>query len=65
MWAIILGNVGWAAVTLDLVVTGMITPNGLGVAYLAVQSLTVLGLAALEYAGLKASRAVFRAVAVA
>ena len=57
MWAILLGNVGWAAITLDLVVTGMIAPNGLGLAYLAVQSLTVLGLAGLEYGGLKASRA--------
>ncbi len=57
VWAIIAGNVGWAAITLDLVVTGMIAPNGLGLAYLAVQSLTVLGLAGLEYAGLKASRA--------
>ena len=57
VWAIILGNVGWAAIALDLVLTGMIAPNGLGMAYLAVQSLTVLGLAGLEYAGLKASRA--------
>lgn len=56
VWVIILGNVGWAAITLDLLVTGMLAPNGLGLAYLIVQSLAVLGLAGLEYAGMKASR---------
>lgn len=55
VWLIIIGNVGWAAITLDLVVTGMIAPNGLGLAYLAVQSLTVLALAGMEYAGMKSS----------
>jgi hypothetical protein len=56
VWLIIIGNVGWAIITLDLLVTGMIAPNGFGLAYLAVQSITVVGLAAMEYAGLKTSR---------
>lgn len=56
VWVIILGNLGWAAITLDLLVMGVLTPNQLGLGYLAVQSVTVLALAALEYAGLKTSR---------
>jgi hypothetical protein len=55
VYFIVFGNVAWAAITLDIVVTDMVAPNGLGVAYLALLSLAVLGFAALEFAGLKAS----------
>lgn len=54
-WIIILGNVGWAAITLDLVLMGTLKPSTLGVAFLTVQSLAVLALGALQYAGLKRS----------
>ena len=55
VYFIVLGNVAWAAITLDIVVTDTVAPNGLGMAYLVLLSLAVLGFAALEFAGLKAS----------
>jgi len=50
---IVVGNVGWAAGCIALLVAG--APSGLGIAYLIVQAGAVLLLAGAEFAGLKAS----------
>jgi hypothetical protein len=52
---IILGNVGWAIACLALAETAIVSPSGLGVAFLVFQAVAVLAFAALEYAGLRAS----------
>jgi hypothetical protein len=58
VWVFIIGNVAWAGITLDLLLFDVIAPNGLGLAFLAVQSLAVLALGAMQYAGLKSSYAI-------
>lgn len=55
VWAVIGGNVAWAVIAVDIALMGVVTPNVMGLAYLAAQAIAVLGLAALEYAGLKNS----------
>lgn len=52
---IVAGNIGWALGCLALPLLGLLTPSALGIAFLAVQALTVLLFAALEWQGLKAS----------
>ena len=52
---IAIGNLGWAAACLALAATSIVSPSGLGVAYLAFQAVAVIGFAALELAGLRAS----------
>jgi hypothetical protein len=54
---IIIGNVGWALACLTLAATSLVTPSGLGMAFLALQAIAVLLFAGLEYAGLQASKA--------
>jgi hypothetical protein len=51
--AVIIVNVLWAIDSLALLLTGWVEPNGLGVAFVVVQALAVLGLAALQYVGLR------------
>ncbi|WP_338771352.1 hypothetical protein [Massilia sp. METH4] len=63
---VIAGNVGWAAASLALPVTGIIAPNALGTAYVIVQALGVLAFAALQYRGLaRSAPAVHRGAALA
>ena len=52
---IIIGNVGWAAGCVALLVLGVLSPNALGVAFVLVQAIAVLIFAALEFKGLAAS----------
>lgn len=52
---IAIGNVGWAAACLALAFTQLVSPSGLGVAYLAFQAVAVVLFAGLELAGLRAS----------
>lgn len=52
---IVIGNVGWAITCLMLAGTSILSPSGLGVAFLALQGIAVLLFAYLEYAGLRAS----------
>ncbi len=54
VWVVILGNVGWTAES--FVVLGQSQPTGLGTAFVAAQAAAVLGLAALEYVGLRKAR---------
>jgi hypothetical protein len=55
VWVVILGNLGWTAESFILL--GQHRPTALGTAFVAGQAATVLGLAALEYAGLRKARA--------
>jgi hypothetical protein len=51
--AVIVINLLWAVDSLALLATGWVEPNGLGVAFVAVQALAVLALAELQYVGLR------------
>jgi hypothetical protein len=53
---IVAGNVGWAIACVGVIAAGVVQPSALGVAFVAVQAVAVLGFAALEGLGLKASR---------
>ena len=53
---VVVGNIGWAIACVGLLASGMVSPNVLGVAFVAVQAVAVLAFAAMEYAGLKASQ---------
>jgi hypothetical protein len=57
VWIVILGNLGWTAESFATMAwaQGAITP--LGTAFVAAQALAVLGLAGLEYAGLRKAAA--------
>ena len=55
VWVVILGNVGWTAES--FVLLGQHQPTALGTAFVAAQAAAVLGLAALEYLGLRKARA--------
>jgi hypothetical protein len=57
VWLVILGNVGWVAASLWLLLGGAINPNAMGYAFVAVQGSAVAVLAELEFAGLRGSRA--------
>jgi hypothetical protein len=46
-------NLLWVIDSFALLLTGWVEPNGLGVAFVVVQALAVLGFAALQYAGLR------------
>ena len=55
VWIVIVGNVGWTAESFALL--GQLSPTALGTAFVSAQALAVLGLAALEYVGLRRARA--------
>jgi len=55
VWVVILGNVGWTAESFILL--GQSQTTALGTAFVAAQAAAVLGLAALEYLGLRKARA--------
>ena len=51
VWLVILGNLGWTAESFAVIAQHQ--PTALGTAFVAMQALAVLGLAALEYIGLR------------
>lgn len=51
--AVIMINVLWVIDSVALLLTGWVEPNALGVAFVVVQALAVLGFTALQYAGLR------------
>jgi hypothetical protein len=55
VWVVILGNLGWAAESFAVI--GQHQPTGLGATFVATQALAVLGLAGLEYLGLRKAAA--------
>ncbi|MCB1884363.1 MAG: hypothetical protein KDG89_10275 [Geminicoccaceae bacterium] len=56
-WTVIAGNALWVAGSVLLLVAGWIAPNGLGVAFIALQALAVAALALLERHALGGTRA--------
>ena len=56
VWVVILGNLGWTAESLALVGQSQPAITAFGTAFVAFQALAVLGLAMLEYAGLRRLR---------
>ena len=58
---VVIGNVGWALGCLALAATPLVSPSGLGVAFLLFQAVAVLLFAWLERAGLRASMGIARA----
>lgn len=57
VWLVIVGNVAWTAESLLLISTESGRITALGTAFVAGQAVAVLGLALLEYAGLRRMRA--------
>jgi hypothetical protein len=57
VWAVIAVNLAWAADSLLLLASGWVAPTGLGMAFVAAQALAVAGFAALQWLGLRRSRA--------
>jgi hypothetical protein len=57
VWAVIVLNVIWVVESFALLFAGWVSPNALGVAFIAGQALLVALLAELEYVGLKKSAA--------
>lgn len=53
VWLIVAGNLGWAAASLAILGFGWAKPNLLGEVLVIGQAVAVLGLAALEFAGLR------------
>ena len=58
-WAmlVIAGNAAWTLASVALLLSGVVAPNGLGVAAVLAQALVVGVLAELQYMGLRRSRA--------
>lgn len=57
VWLVIVGNVAWTAESFLLISTESGRITALGTAFVAVQAVAVLGLALLEYVGLRRMRA--------
>lgn len=55
VWAVILGNILWAADSLLLLVTGWVSPSGAGYAFVIMQALVVLMYAEFQIMGLRRS----------
>jgi hypothetical protein len=53
VWTIILGNGGWVVASALLLVSGLVSPNAAGTAFVVAQALAVAVLAELEYSGLR------------
>ena len=51
VWIVIVGNLGWTAESFAAI--GQYQPNALGTFFVAAQALAVLGLAGLDYLGLR------------
>ncbi|KLK93203.1 membrane protein [Microvirga vignae] len=58
VWAVILGNILWAADSLLLLVSGWVAPTGAGYAFVIMQALVVLMYAEFQIMGLRRSGAV-------
>ena len=57
VWAVIVGNVVWAADSVLLLLTGWLEPAALGYAFVVAQALAVAVFAELQYLGLRRSSA--------
>ena len=57
VWIVIVGNLAWTAESFLLISMESARITALGTAFVAAQAVAVLGITALEYAGLKRMRA--------
>ena len=57
VWVLVAGNLLWAADCAAVLLGGWVAPTALGTAYVAVQALTVLVLAELQWFGLRHAKA--------
>jgi hypothetical protein len=57
VWLVVAGNIAWSAESFLLISIEGTRITALGTAFVAVQALAVLGITALEYAGLRRMRA--------
>ena len=55
VWLVVAGNLGWAVACVGLLVSGQVQPTSLGIAYVALQAVTVAVLAELQFSGLRAT----------
>ena len=62
---VVIGNIGWAIACVGLLVSGIVSPNVFGVAFVIVQVIAVLVFAAMEYSGLRASQSASVSLSVA
>jgi hypothetical protein len=53
VWLFMVGNAGWAVGCVGLLVSGLVAPTALGVAWVAAQAVTVAVLAELQWMGLR------------
>ncbi|MEV7893455.1 hypothetical protein [Streptomyces cyaneofuscatus] len=51
--AVIVANVLWVVLSLVVLISGVLSPTGVGAVWIVLQSLSVGGFAALQYVGLK------------
>jgi hypothetical protein len=56
VWLIVLGNLGWVAASVALLVMDWIAPNALGVAFIGAQAAFVALMAWLEHGGLRGAQ---------
>lgn len=57
VWAVVLGNILWAADCTLLALSGWVAPSALGYAFIAVQAIAVVAFAELQYVGMRRSPA--------
>jgi hypothetical protein len=55
VWLVIIANVLWAVDSIVLLLTGWVSPNALGYAFIMAQALIVAGFAGAQYIGLRQS----------
>ena len=56
VWALVAGNLGWAAASLALLASGWVAPTAWGIAWVLAQAATVTVLAELQWTALRRSR---------
>ena len=58
VWLVILGNLAWTAASVWIALSGVVEATALGTAFLLLQAVAVLGLAGLEWMGLRRVRGI-------
>ena len=53
VWLLVFGNLGWAAACIALLASSLVTPTGLGMAWVLAQAACVAVLAELQWTGLR------------
>lgn len=58
VWLVILGNLSWTAASVWIALSGVVDATALGTAFLLLQAVAVLGLAGVEWMGLRRLRGI-------